>query len=204
MKTISASKKRVKKVLSGILVAVLLVALTGCQPVVSTAVVADGKGEDRPEVSVVERVEAEEEEEVIVAGTVDTSSEYEFEVRGAFIGADEYSDDPMVILVAEFTNLSDKSISYGFALDAAAFQGGRELKTAYLGFGTGIYDEIEPGVTTTVLVAWKLQNIADSVEITVVDSRHYAKEMLFKETYTIEQLVKNTLEYIDEFSDVAP
>ncbi|MCL2529655.1 MAG: DUF5067 domain-containing protein [Coriobacteriia bacterium] len=200
MKIISFKKQSVKKVFSGLLVAVLLVALTGCQPVVQTTV-EDEKSQDRPEVSVVERPDTKE-DDVIVAGTVDTSSEFKFEVRGAFIGAENYSDDPVVILVAEFTNLSDKNISYGFALDSTAFQGGHELRSAYLGIGTNTYEDIEPGVTTSILIAWKMQSITDSVEITVVDSRHYAKEVLFKETYTIEQLIKNTLEFIDEF-DVA-
>ena len=202
MKAISVTKQSVSKVVSGLLVIVLLVSLSGCAPAVAE-IVGDEKAQEKPDINIAEIVNRVDDEDVIVAGTVDTSSEFSFEVRGAFIGFEDYSDDPLVILVGDFTNHSDKTISYSYALDAVAFQGGRALKSAYLwGVGSNTYEDVDPGATNSVLIAWKLTSVTDDVEITVVDSRHYAKEVLFEGSFTVDELIKNTLEFIDEFSDV--
>ena len=53
-----------------------------------------------------------------------------------------------------------------------------------------------------MLIAWKLVSITDKVEITVIDRQHYAKEVLFEMSYTIDELIANTLKFIDEFDGV--
>jgi len=204
-KTIKLVKQVAPKLISVVLMVVLFAGLTGCgAPATETH--GPKSGEEISTDSIVVQVnqnDNDNDDDVIVAGTVDTSSDFTFEVDGAFVGIDEYSDEPVVILVGEFTNNSKETISYGWALDAVAFQSGHELKTSYLrGASVYTYEDIEPGVTTPVFIGWKILNVMDSIEITVIDSRHYAKEELFKKTYTIDELIKNTLEYLDEYSGI--
>ncbi|MCL2807480.1 MAG: DUF5067 domain-containing protein [Coriobacteriia bacterium] len=199
------------KYFCGLLMMVSLVGLTGCFlafPEPGSDEVIEQEAEDKKvssdnESSDKEDAPKDDDDDVIVAGTVDTSSDYSFVVKGAFVGMDEYSDDPVVILVGEFSNDSKETISYGYALDASVFQSGRELQTAYLrGASAYTYENIEPGVTSTVLLGWKLVSAQDTVEITVLDRRHYAKEVLFNKTFTIEELIDNTIKFIDEFSGI--
>lgn len=146
---------------------------------------------------------AAKDDDVIVAGTVDTSSDFSFKVNGAFVGMDEYSDDPVVILVGEFTNNSKEPVSPGSILGSDAYQSGRELHTAYLrGASAYTFDKIEPGVTSPIIIGWELVSATDKVEITITDSQHYAKEVLFNKSYTVEELIANTKQFIEEFSGI--
>jgi hypothetical protein len=176
----------------------VLVGLAGCLPTVPGE-----KEVEQEEKDSTKDDKAAKDDDVIVAGTVDTSSDYSFEVIGACVGMEEYSDEPVVILLGEFTNNSDEAISSSWALDCVAYQSGHELRDAYLrGAGAYTYDNIEPGVTTPVLIGWKLVSATDSIEITVIDRKHYAKEVLFQEKYTVEQLLANTKKLLDGFDGV--
>lgn len=144
------------------------------------------------------------ESEIKLDGTsVDTSSKYSFTVEGAFVGVDEYSEVPEVILVCEFANNSDETISFSSALEGQAFQDGRELSEAYL-YGTNslTYEDVQPGKTVAVLLAWKLNSADAPVELTVIDRYHYAKEEVFSETYTIDELIENSKKFAEEYAGV--
>ena len=200
---ISAIKKELPRVFCIVLTLVLFTGLVGCgSPAPAPADNPPASGDpasgttDKPKVT-------EDDDDVIVAGTVDTSSNFSFNVEGAFVGMDEYSDEPEVILVCEFTNNSEKTISYGSALDAVAFQGGHELRSAYLrGAGAYTYENIEPGNSVPVLIGWKLVSVSDDVKITVVDRQHYAKEVLFEQSYTIDELIENSRKFVEEFGGI--
>mgnify|MGYP000815938496 FL=1 len=56
-----------------------------------------------------------------------------------------------------------------------------------------------------VALAWELNSSEDDVSITVIDRYSYNKMTVFEETYTIDELLDNTLNYMDadEFTDEA-
>ncbi|WP_087192585.1 DUF5067 domain-containing protein [Gordonibacter sp. An230] len=147
-----------------------------------------------------EKSEEEGEGDVIVAGSVDTSSKYSLEVPMALVGAESYSDVPKVILVCEFANNSDEPMSFGSALSSMAMQGGHELKTSYLqGASSYNYERIEPGQTMPVFLVWELNDAESDISITMVDQNHYAKEVVFEQTYTVEELVANSVQFVEEY-----
>lgn len=193
------TSKLIVRALLALVVALSFSSLFACAPA--------GDDEAKPEESSSEKPKTVEDDsdddDVIVAGTVDTSSNYSFDVQGAFVGMDEYSEDAVVILVCEFTNNSDEVISYGSALDAEAFQSGYSLKTAYLrGAGDYTYEKIEPGKTISIFIGWKLVSASDDVEITVIDRYHYAKEVLFEGSFTIDELIENSKKFVDEYGGI--
>lgn len=123
----------------------------------------------------------------------DDSSKYAFEVDTAVVGLDEYSEAPVVVLVGDFTNESDETVSFSDALGATASQGGRELSSAYLrGADAFNYESIAPGETVPVFVGWELGDAESDVEIVVYDQYHYAKQAVFEGAYTIDELLANT------------
>ena len=198
--TLRTIQQNLPKLLCAVAMALLLTCLAGC--------FAPGPGDNRDDTlqepaSGSNASKTTDDDDVIVAGTVDTSSNYSFSAQGAFVGMDEYTEEPEVILVCEFTNNSDDTISYGSALDAVAFQDGYELQTAYLrGASTYTYEKIEPGKTVSIFIGWKLQSATKPVKITVIDSRHYAKEVLFEQSYTIDELIENSLNFIEEYGGI--
>lgn len=132
-------------------------------------------------------------DDVIIAGGADASSKYVFEVDTAVVGLDEYSEAPVVVLVGDFTNESDETVSFSDALGATASQGGRELSSAYLrGADAFNYESIAPGETVPVFVGWELGDAESDVEIVVYDQYHYAKQAVFEGAYTIDELLANT------------
>lgn len=200
---LSVAKKALTRLLCGLLTMLLLVGLVGCIPIALPSRAVEDKKEEPTSGSSKNGTSTKDGDDEIIAGTADTSSNYSLEVKGAFVGMDEYSDSPVVILVCEFTNDSDKTISYSSALDALAFQDGRKLKTAYLrGASSYTYEDVKPGATTPVLIGWELVSATYSVKITVADRYHYAKEVLFENTYTIDELIANTKRFIEEFSGI--
>lgn len=199
---VSAIKQAIKPI-ALIVLTVLLVGMMGCIPTPEPAPQEEPQANVEAEKEDTKKDEKEDEDDVIVAGTIDTSSQYSFSVEGAFVGVDEYSDVPEVILVCEFTNNSEETISFSSALEAIAFQSGHELSSAYLrGASSYNYDSIAPGKTTPVLIAWELISADDKVEITVIDRYHYAKEEIFNGSYTIDELIENSQKFIEEYDNI--
>ena len=134
----------------------------------------------------------ENDDNVIVAGSVDTSSKFSFSVEEAIIGI-SYSDEPIVVLAGTFTNNSDETISFSWALEATAVQDGYKLSTAYLsGSSDYNYNEIAPGSTIPIFIAWEIIDGESDITLTVIDSQHYAKEEVYSNTFTIDELISNT------------
>ena len=145
----------------------------------------------------------DDDDDVIVAGTIDTSSKYAFEVTSALIGTDEYYDDVVnVYLVGEFTNNSDEVMDFAHVVEVTAKQDGITLDSAYISGTSKInYAEIKPGESISVILGFELVSGDDDVDIVCTDRTHYADEVLFEGTYSIDELIENTAEYIDEYED---
>lgn len=134
----------------------------------------------------------------IHAGTIDTSSNYSFSVESALIGTEEYTDAVCVLLVGTFTNESDETVSFGSTLGTVAQQGGYELSEVYLsGASQFNYNEIAPGQSIPVFIAWELVDGTSDVSITVTDMYHYAEAVVFEQSYTIDELIANSNAYVD-------
>ncbi len=137
----------------------------------------------------------------IVATTTDTSSNFSFRVDAAIIGLSEYYSNPAVFMIGEFTNNSDKAMSFSSVVDIVATQGNYSLSKSYIsGIDTLNYNDIAPGATIPVIIGFELLDLSNSVTITATDSTHYAKEMLYSNTYTIDQLIQTTKTYIDRYN----
>ena len=109
-------------------------------------------------------------------------------------------------MVGEFTNNSDEDISFSTALDITARQSGMEMQSTYVpGASSYNSNNISPGTTIMVALAWELNSSEDDVSITVIDRYSYNKMTVFEETYTIDELLDNTQNYMDadEFTDEA-
>ena len=133
-------------------------------------------------------------------------SAYEFSMDEILIGYSDYNDDYVVVMVGEFTNNSDEDISFSTALDITARQSGMEMQSTYVpGASSYNSNNISPGTTIMVALAWELNSSEDDVSITVIDRYSYNKMTVFEETYTIDELLDNTLNYMDadEFTDEA-
>lgn len=145
----------------------------------------------------------EPDDDVIIAGGVDTASKYTFDVETAVVGLDEYSETPVVILMGEFTNDSDETVSFSGALSGSASQDGYSLDEAYLqGASAFNYESIAPGKTVPVFIGWELWDGESDVEILVRDQYHYAKEVVYEETFTIDELLANTKAFADELDGI--
>ena len=148
--------------------------------------------ESSSEVNESSEPDEEDDDNVIVAGSVDTSSKFSFSVEEAIIGI-SYSDEPIVVLAGTFTNNSDKTISFSWALEATAMQDGYKLSTAYLsGSSDYNYNEIAPGSTIPIFIGWEIIDGESDITLTVIDSQHYAKEEIYSHTFTIDELISNT------------
>ena len=133
-------------------------------------------------------------------------SAYEFSMDEILIGYSDYNDDYVVVMVGEFANNSDEDISFSTALDITARQSGMEMQSTYVpGASSYNSNNISPGTTIMVALAWELNSSEDDVSITVIDRYSYNKMTVFEETYTIDELLDNTLNYMDadEFTDEA-
>ena len=127
------------------------------------------------------------------AESVDTSSEYSLVIDTAVVGFEKYSDDPVILIMGEFTNNSSEPKSFSMACGFEAAQGGYEMERNYL---SGAYsfnsNDIAPGKSIPIFLSWKLNDARNDVEIKIVDNNHYAKEILFEQSYSIDELIKNT------------
>lgn len=139
----------------------------------------------------------DEEDDVIIAGSVDTESKFSFSVEEALIGISDL-DEPIVVLVGSFVNNSEETISFSYALETTALQNGYTLPTAYLsGTSEFNYNDIAPGNTIPVFIGWKIADGEHDITLTVIDRQHYAKKEIYSQTFTIDELIKNTENYQD-------
>ena len=131
-------------------------------------------------------------------------SAYEFKMDGIYIGYADYVDGYVVVMEGEFTNNSEEVISFQSALDTQARQSGMEMQYAYVP-GASFYNinSISPGTTIGVAMAWELNSAENDVSITVIDRNSYNNMIIFDQTYTIEELLRNALSDADmaEFAD---
>jgi len=174
-------------------------AFTGCTSTSKVEETQETQEEDIEDEIVEEDVEETDEEStnVIVAGSVDTSSTFSFSVEETIIGLNR-NEEPIVVLVGTFTNNSDEIISFSWALEASAMQGGYTLPTERVPGSSDLnYNDIAPDTTIPVILAWKLVDPEEDVTLTVIDSRHYAKEEVYSRAFTIEELIDNTEHYED-------
>ena len=136
--------------------------------------------------------------------TVVAESAYEFKMDGIYIGYADYVDGYVVVMEGEFTNNSEEVISFQSALDRQARQSGMEMQYAYVP-GASFYNinSISPGTTIGVAMAWELNSAENDVSITVIDRNSYNNMIIFDQTYTIEELLRNALSDADmaEFAD---
>lgn len=207
-----------KKLLAALLLAALSIStLTGCgigelkdnaEKVAKIAKEAkeaedEDADEDSDKKSSKKDAEEEDDDDVIVAGTVDTSSKFAFDITGAIIGTKEYSQDTFVVyVVGEFTNNSDENMDFSSIVDVDVKQDGFELDETYTrGMSKLEYAEIKPGESIPILLGYELLSYEDDVEIVATDRTHYANEVLYEGSYTIDELVANTSDLIDEYRD---
>ena len=145
----------------------------------------------------------EDDDDVIVAGTIDTSSKYAFNVETALLGTDEYYDDVVIVyLVGEFTNNSDEVMDFASVVNVDVRQDGVSLDRAYISGTSKLnYAEIKPGESIPIILGYELDSSDYDVDIVCTDYTHYADEVLFEGSYSIDDLIENTAEYIDEYED---
>ncbi len=139
--------------------------------------------------------------DAIIATSPDTSSNFSFTVDAAIIGLSEYYNKPAVFMVGSFTNNSDKAMSFSSVVDVVANQGPYSLESSYIsGTSTLNYNDIQPGATIPVIIGFELLDLTNGVTITATDSTHYAKQVLYNNTFTIDQLIETTKTYIDRYN----
>ena len=143
----------------------------------------------------------EDDDDVIVAGTIDTSSKFAFNVDTALLGTDEYYDDVVIVyLVGEFTNNSDEVMDFASVVNVEVKQDGVSLDRAYISGTSELnYAEIKPG--ESIILGYELNSADYDVDIVCTDYTHYADEVLFEGSFSIDDLINNTNEYIDEYED---
>lgn len=135
----------------------------------------------------VEKQNAENDEEPAITNIIETSqtttsqtsevesvtkSEYSITINKTFISQD-YAKSPCLVIEYEWTNNSDKETSFTFAFNDTLYQDGIECS----GIVVGCPDEdaeqqllkIQPGITMTLNVAYKLSNTESSPQIIVKD-----------------------------------
>ena len=141
-------------------------------------------------------------DDVIVAGSIDTSSKFAFDIKTALIGTDHYDDDKVIVLcIGEFTNNSDEIMDFSSIVDVEVRQDGFELDRATsLAFSKLNYAEIRPGESIPIILGYDMLTYGN-VDIVCKDYTHYAKEVLFQGSYSIDELIENTDALISDYDD---
>ena len=141
---------------------------------------------------------------VIVAGTVDTSSKFAFEVTNTLIGTDRYDDDIFIVyVIGKFTNNSDEDMDFASIVDIEVKQDGFDLDRAYTASLNKLnYAEIEPGESIPIIMGYEILSGTEDIKVKAIDRTHYAKQVLFEDTFTIDELIENTEDAINEYNDI--
>ena len=141
---------------------------------------------------------------VIHAETVDVSSKYSFEVVSAAAGVDVTTEEPVCILIGTFRNDSDEPASFSGAISAEASQNGVELGSAYLyGSDATKYDDVAPGESVQILMGWDLVDAEAPVDIVVRDERHYTRQVIFEQQYSVDELIANYDAFVGVLDGIA-
>ncbi len=141
---------------------------------------------------------------VIVAKSVDTSSKFAYEVTNAVIGTDPYDDTTFIVyVIGTFENNSDEPMDFSSIVDITVKQGAFDLDRSYTRSLSKLnYAEIKPGESIPIIMGYKLLSGKENVDIQAIDRQHYAKQVLFEHSYTIDELVENTNDVIDDYNDI--
>ena len=108
---------------------------------------------------------------------------YEIKINKTFISQD-YEQKPVLVVEYEWTNNSDKTVSFTFAVQDNVYQNGIECSSTV--FGCNDVDaeqqltKIQPGTTYTLNVAYMLQDSNADAEIVITDL--FGTEELLKTT----------------------
>jgi len=187
--------KKIINILCVCLLVLGVAGISGCAPEQKQEAEEETKAEETKAAE--EKEQKKDDDNIIVADSVDTSSKFSFSVDEALVGL-SYDEEAIVVLVGTFTNNSDESISFSWALEATAMQNGYTLPATYIsGSGDYNYNEIAPGSTIPIFIGWKIADSQNDITLTVIDSQHYAKVEIYSQTFTIDELIKNTENYQD-------
>ena len=116
-------------------------------------------------------------------------SEYTVSIDACELTTD-YQGAEAVVATITWTNGSDETCAFGWTIDAAAFQNGVELNTATISVASETYDtsaqynEVQPGTTQTVQVAF---SVTDRSDVTIICEELFSFEdtVLDEKTFTL-------------------
>lgn len=147
--------------------------------------------------------DATEAPDTIVAEALEVSSAFEIEITDYAIGADKYSDIPIVVFLADFTNNSSETAQFSYCCDVAVSQNGVSLEKDYIS-GLSSYNtaDIAPGATGTVILIYELKDPESDIDIVITDDEHYANPVILEESYTLEEIIDSTVEKFGDEEEV--
>ena len=159
--------------------AVAACALAGCMGLAGCSSGSSSSGTTE------EATEATAEQEADAAA----DSEYAVSVDACELTTD-YQGAEAVVVTITWTNGSDETCAFGWTIDAAAFQNGVELNTATISVTNESYDtsaqynQVQPGATQTVQVAFSL---TDRSDVTIICDELFSFEdtVLDEKTFTL-------------------
>lgn len=147
--------------------------------------------------------DAHESKGTIVAETLEVSSAFEIEVTDYVLGLEEYSDIPIVVFMVDFTNNSEETACFSYDMDDVASQGGVSLDNGYIsGISSYNSSDVQPGATATIFLAYELRELSNDIELTITDDTHYARPVIFQETYTLDEIVEETIRLLGDDDEV--
>ena len=97
---------------------------------------------------------------------------YEIKINKAYISQD-YEQKPVLVVEYEWTNNSDKAVSFTFAVQDYVYQNGIECSSTVFGCKEVDTEQqltnIQPGTTYTLNVAYKLHEPNVDAEVVITD-----------------------------------
>lgn len=137
---------------------------------------------------------AETSDGTIVAEILENNSAFDIEITDYLMGADKYSDIPVVVFLADFTNNSDEAVQFSYDCDVTLSQGGVSLEKNYIS-GVSSYNsaEVAPGATNTVILAYELKDPENNIDVVITDSSNYANPVILEQSYTLEEILEATI-----------
>lgn len=142
-------------------------------------------------------------DDTIVAETLEISSNFEVEVTDYVLGLEEYSDIPIVVFMVDFTNNSDETVNFSYDMEDIASQGGVSLDNGYISGVSGYNSaDVQPGATATVFLIYELRNLSDDIELVISDDTHYATPIILQESYTLDEILEETIRLYGDDDEV--